>query len=64
MKVRSSVTECLTYSGTLDLGGEEYNDLSASGEDSPGEILLDMIDRDNPGGLYVEGVDGFESVGE
>lgn len=60
MKVRYSVQETLTYSGTFELTEGEYNEMKDMDDDTLGELILDRVDRRDPSNWSVDSVDEFE----
>ena len=64
VKVRYSVQEMLTYSGTFEMDEEEYNNMKDEEDDTLGELILDRVDRRNPSNCSVDSVDEFELVKE
>ena len=64
MIVRYCVSETLTYSGEIDIDEDTYNDWKDKNDDELGNLILDMIDRDDPQQWDVDSVDEFDPVEE
>jgi hypothetical protein len=60
MKVNYCVRETLTFSGEVEIDCDDYNNWKNKEESVLGNLILDIVGRDNPTDCEVDSVDDFE----